>query len=332
MVEDATAQIKEKVAAITIPESGGIALNRIEVLGTPMNTTITFKIKFRVSIGTLYSVGDLTKFPNISTTYFTSSVPWVSKQSYPGTATQFTTQSGDAYVKYYTELIYGITGTPTSTEMTNTWNTLPTGRAAHHMLSNKNVFWPNPLAQLSGWYPAYSATIRAVATPIDIKVSGAYVFPEVKVSENSGPLAQIIAVDVPDCSNPYAPPVGITPNQASMSPSKLLGWFDSEFHYSLSSIRNIPAAGMNYFWGKKPDLVIVAQGRAASTITAKMAKLKSGFYTLTNLDINPNIALSGNCTYPCADLCLHKADYRVHTFFNHYTLLPATPSQLATYF
>jgi hypothetical protein len=330
-VDEAVTKIKTSYNLIEVSGESAKALNRLELVTISTGSSNwLIRLRWRASVGKLYSVGNMAEYPNSAAAYFTASIPWLSKESYKGTAQTYLYRNEN----YFTWLLYGTTSSPSHQQCVDSWAVLPNGKAAHHKLSNRNIFWPDPIRQVSSnvgfaFFPGY----KAVKTP-DGWYNGKYVR-DVKVQDlsSTSPLKQIIATDVFDCSNPNVPGMSIIPTSGNMIPSKLLGWYGSENYYGLTGIRNVTATSMNYFWTAKKDLVILGQQRASSSIAPNMAALKSGYYALTDLNISHNPDLIGNCiTTNCGDLCLYKADYRAWFIFAHYTTQPKTPKDLQLYF
>ena len=313
----------------------GKAINRLE-LGTVFvqGTIAIIRVKWSISFGKLYSIANMMAGPNVNKNYFGAAIPWLSQETFGGTRAQFLSSINEA--KYFAQVLLGVISNPTRTEAEQTWDRLPVGKAAHHRLSNRNIFWPDPLRQLAGWYPIYSKYTKPVKSPTNYIQNGVLI-KDVNISgfSSADPLRQIIATDVPDCSNPLAPGLGITPNYAHMTPSKLLGWYGFESSFGLTAVRKVPVNAMNYFWSKKADLIIEGRRRGQSDINKIMTELgNNGYFALTDFEIKTNHTLDGNCnnSLNCGTLCLHSADYKNWLTFAHYTTQKKTPIELQLYF
>jgi hypothetical protein len=338
VVNTATPIIKQSVNSI----SGDKALNRLDIKSDVISPTIRrIKIRWSISHGLIFSVSDLQSYPNSATTRFTTPIPRLSKK---------TTLNGDynefmkGNQKYFTYVLLGIpeADTPTAAELNTTWNRLPNGNAAHHRLSNRNIYWPDPHAQINGWHPinnAYTVPVKSpkwvtVVNPGNKEVETYILVNSTNISDQ---LRQVTTLDLTNCSNPARP----APNSADfeldddMVPSGLPGWYKSEANYNLTQVRNITANAMNFFWQNKINAVSLSQNRANDRILQKMSDLKSGFYALSDIEYTLNDSLAGACQFTVCegnDLCPHKLDYAVWNTFSHYTILPRTPQQLVVYF
>jgi hypothetical protein len=177
----------------------------------------------------------------------------------------------------------------------------------------------------------YYPNTKAVLSPSRINS-----YPTEIIVNKDNTAGQVLATDLPDCSNPYYNGIGISiRGETEMTPSMMLGWFGSENIFNLSSIRRVPSGALNYFWNKRPSVVAQAQSIKQSDITLKLQDLKSGAYALTTLQYLPNLDVAGKCSKnsDCqTDLCLHQADYKAWYTFSHYTIQPCTPGELSQYF
>ncbi|MBP9185983.1 MAG: hypothetical protein KBG11_02705 [Bacteroidia bacterium] len=317
IIDQATNDIRADISGLSTPYK----IRDIDIIDRT-DASGSIIVKYKVVKGNLISTSDMSADINL---YKTDIGPlyWITKYSYDNS------RYGSSKT-FYTGNLLGIWTSPSSTNKSDAYYQLPDGIPAHKLLTNRNIFWPDPTAQIMGWLPAYPINTKPVKSLPFLN----YYFD--RGIENT--LKAIPPTEVVDCNTPGAAHYGLTPNSTHLVSSSILGWHELGDNTDINistDVRKISSNSFNYYYYQRRNVINYYQNTPNLINQMNFAKSTfGGFYALTDLLIEPNedINQRGNClSLTCmAGFCDNNREYVTALKFQHYTL-QSIPSNLRTY-
>jgi hypothetical protein len=300
------------------------AVNFLEVTANPtVPGSVSLKITFKGTSGPLYGTKLAIQGVNVANQFgIGTDIPWISKMSC--TPPTYNIKPQDRYVAYV------IDGHPLPPDFAATFPQcslsylkLPAEKPAHLYLSSTTLMWPDGGDPNFGWW---ASGYKPVMTPAPSWYTGG---------------SQIVDVmNLEDCNNPLIPQPFVTPTSDNMQPSKIMGWYGTEFKfypYANFPIRRLGQTIMNYFWAARPDVGQMIYAHVQNEFQNHL-NTYGGFVAVTEMTYRPNwnqpLVSDGSYCYStsCGDICNYVTRYIVEGKLHHYTVQKLTPAELTAFY